>query len=246
VTVTDELSVYWWHHVDALSVVAEGNLGAANYGRLRDALLKAAADTPSAVIVDLDRLAVQSPVALTLFPSVAAKIAVWPGIPLILVVADEAKVRMLAEYRMRRYVPVHGSLDDAMSAIGDPPPRRVAHIDLPYGSACFALARAFVVEWCERWQVADSRAADALRIATALVDNTIKHTQGAPSIRVELRRGMFTVAVYDSDPSPARLTEPGADPATGTERGLAMVERLCRTWGNAPTYSGGKVVWVVL
>jgi hypothetical protein len=156
VTVTDELSVYWWHHAGALAVVAEGSLGAGSYGRLRDTLLKAAADTPSAVIVDLDRMDVASPVALALFPSVASKIAVWPGIPLILVVADEAKLHLLAEYRTRRYVPVQDSLEAAVPAIGDPPPRRVARIDLPYGSACFALTRDFVSEWCERWQVPES------------------------------------------------------------------------------------------
>lgn len=243
---TDELSVYWWHHVGALAIFAEGTLGAGSYGRLRDALLKAAADTPSAVIVDLDRMGVTSPVALALFPSVAAKIAEWPGIPLILVVADEAKLRMLAEYRMRRYVPVHHSLEEAVSAIGDPPPRRVSRVDLPYGSACLEEARDVVTEWCERWQVPERRAADALQVATALVDNTIKHTRGAPSIRVELRRGMLTVAVYDGDPRPARRIEPGTDPATGIEHGLAMVDNLSRTWGNAPTYSGGKVVWAVL
>jgi hypothetical protein len=241
--VTDELSAFWWHHAGASVVVAEGTLDAASYAKLRDTLLKAAADAPCAVLVDLDRMGVHSPVALALFPSVAAKIAAWPGIPLILVVADEAKHRVLAAYRMRRYIPVHRSLEEAVIAIGDPPPRRVARLDLPYGPAGFALAHDFVTEWCERWQVSEGRTADALRIATALVDNTIRHTREAPSIRVELRRGMFTVAVYDGDPRPAR---PRTDPATGAEHGLAVVEDLCRTWGNTPTYAGGKAVWVVL
>jgi hypothetical protein len=105
----------------------------------------------------MDRLEVVGLVALALFPSVAAKIATWPGIPLILVVADRTLFRMMAEYRMRRYVPVLGSLDDAVSAIGDPPPRKVARIELPYGSACFALARTFVAVWCERWHLPDKR-----------------------------------------------------------------------------------------
>lgn len=243
---TDELSVYWWHHVEALVVAAEGSLGVGSYGRLRDALLKVAADAPSAVIVDLDRTDIPSPVALALFPSVAAKIAVWPGIPLILVVADDEKHRVLAEYRMRRYVPVHRNLDEAMAAIGDPPPRRIAHSKLPYGSMCFTPARDFVTEWCERWQVSDGWTSDALRIAMALLDNTITHTDEAPTLRIELRRGMFTVAVYDDNARPARQVDPGTDPATGTEHGLAMIERLCRTWGSTPTSSGGKVVWAVL
>lgn len=243
---TDELSVYWWHHVGAVVVAADGTLGVGSYARLRDTLLKAAADAPSAVIVDLDRLDVPSPVALALFPSVAAKIAVWPGIPLILVIADDERHRVLVEYRMRRYVPVHRSLDEAMTAIGDPPPRRIARTELPNGSACLAMARDFVTEWCERWQVSDGRTSDVHQIAMALVDNTIRYAPGAPTIRIELRRGMFTVAVYDDNPRPARQLASGTDPVTGAEHGLATIAHLCRTWGNAPTTSGGKVVWAVL
>jgi anti-sigma regulatory factor (Ser/Thr protein kinase) len=244
--VTEELSVYRWHHVGALVVAAEGTLGVGTYGRLRDTLLKAAAEAPHAVIVDLDRMGVRSPVALALFPSVASKIAVWPGIPLILVAADDDRNRMLAEYRMRRYVPVHRSIDEAITAIGDPPPRRVARTDLPHDSACSEMARDFVTEWCERWHVSDERTEDALRVVAALVDNTVKHAQGAPTIRIELRRGVFTVAVYDGDPRPARRIEPGTDPVTGTMHGLAVIAHLCRTWGNTPTYTGGKVVWAVV
>jgi hypothetical protein len=244
--VTDALIVYRWHHVGALVVAVEGTLDASSYGMLRDALLKAAADAPTAVIVDLERMGVPSPVALALFPAVAAKIAVWPGIPLILAVADDAKRRMLAEYRMRRYVPVHGTVEEAVTAIAEPPPRRVARVELPHGSACLPLMRDFVTEWCERWQVPEWRAADALRIATVLVGNTIKHTQGAPTIRIEMRRGMFTVAVYDGSQRLARQLEPDTDLATGAEHGLTMVAQLCRSWGNSRTHAGGKVVWVVL
>jgi hypothetical protein len=65
-------------------------------------------------------------------------------------------------------------------------------------------------------------------------------------MRIELRRGMLTVAVYDADPQLAHPIEPGTDPFTGTEHGLTMIGRLCRTWGNTSTQSGGKVVWAVL
>jgi hypothetical protein len=244
--VTGELSAYWRDHVGAVVVVAEGTLDAASYGKLRDTLAKVAADAPRAVIVDLDRTVLRGPLALALFPTVASEIAVWPGIPLILLVADNENHRVLAEYRMRRYVAVHRSLEAAVGAIGDPPPRRVARVVLPYGSACFPLARAVVTDWCARWRVTETRTADALRIATALVDNTIRHTQGPPTIRIELRRGMLTVAVYDANPQPARPIEPGTDPSTATEHGLTMIGRMCRTWGSTSTQSGGKVVWGVL
>lgn len=242
----DEFMVYWWRHGGAVVVVAEGVLDALTYGRLRDALVKAAAEVPRAVIVDLDRIGIRTPAALTLFPTVATEIATWPGLPLQLVAANDAIHRVLADYRMQLYVPVHRGLEAAVAAIEDPPPRSVARADLPNGSACFPMAREFVTEWCERWKVTSSRTADAVQVATALVGNTIKHTYGPPTIRVELRRGMLTVAVYDGDPEPARAIKPGTDPSTGLEHGLTMIEELCRTWGSSPTQSGGKVVWAVL
>jgi anti-anti-sigma regulatory factor len=241
----DELSVYWWHHVGAVVVVAEGVLDAASYRRLRDAVVKAAADAPRAVIVDVGRLGVHDTAALALFPAVLADIALWPGVPLILVAANHANHRMLVKYRMPRFVPVHRSLEAAVAAIGDPLPRLVARADLPNGQVSHRMARDFVTEWCQRWQVAGARTADAARVVKELVDNTIKHTYGPPTIRVELRRDMLTVAVYDGDPSPAHLIEPDRV-RPGAERGLTVVADLCRVWGSTPTQAGGKVVWAVL
>ena len=241
-----ELSVYWWRHVGATVVVAEGTLDSASYGDLRIAVVKAAAEVPRAVIVDLDRAGVAHPTALALFPAVASEIAMWPGIPLLIAAANEANHRMLVDYRMRRYLPVHRNIEAAVDGIADPPPRRVARTELPNGTAAFPLAREFVSEWCQRWQVTAGRAEDVLQVALELVDNTIKHTYGPPTIRVELRRGILTVAVYDGDPKPAHLIEPGTDPATGDEHGLTAIARLSRAWGSTGTQSGGKVVWAVL
>jgi hypothetical protein len=242
--VAEEFSVYWWHHVGAAVVVAEGLLDSGSYGRLRDAVVKAAADIPRAVIVDIDRLGVRNPVGLALFPAVLSDLTLWPGVPLLLVAGNDANHHILTEYRMARYVPVHRSLDAAVAAIDDPPPRRVARFELPNGAACHHLAREFVAEWCERWDVTGGRTDDAVQVATELVENTIKHTYGPPTIRIELRRGLLTVAVYDEDPAPPHRIGPDRDPSA--ERGMAVVANLSRTWGSTPTAAGGKVVWVVL
>jgi len=244
--VIGELSVYWWRHAGATVVVAEGALDPVSYGDLRVAVVKAAAELPRAVIVDLDRTGVAHPTALALFPAVASEIAVWPGVPLLIAVANEANHRILADYRMRQYLPVHRSIEEAMDCIADPPPRRVARTELPNGAASFDRAREFVTEWCGRWQVTTERTTDVLRVALELVDNTIKHTYGPPTVRVELRRGMLTIAVYDGDPEPVHLIEPGTDPVTGVEHGLTAIARLSRAWGSTGTQSGGKVVWAVL
>ncbi len=81
-------------------------------------------------------------------------------------------------------------------------------------------------------------------VATELVENALGHTESTPRLRLELRRGRFTVAVADDDPLPAVLRER----LTRTEPGLGLwlVVRVARRWGCARSWSGGKVVWAVL
>jgi anti-sigma regulatory factor (Ser/Thr protein kinase)/anti-anti-sigma regulatory factor len=243
--VTADFSVFWWHHYGAMVVVPVGPLDVRTYGRMRDALVKAAADAPRAVIVELDQLEVRATAALAVFPAAAAELATWPRVPLLLVASGGVNRQVLADYRMSRYIAVHRGIDEALAAAGDPPPRRVARADLPNGSTSFHLARTFVREHCQRWEIAEERTIDAVCIANELVENTIKHTYGPPTIRVELRRDVLTVAVYDDDPaSPQPATASGKEGrAVG---GLALIARMSRTWGCSPTQSGGKVVWVVL
>jgi hypothetical protein len=224
-------------------VVAEGLLDAVSYSRLRTALVKAAADEPRAVIVDVDRLRVESQASLALFPAVATELATWPGLPLLLVATGEAGRLMLNDYRMPRLVPVYDDLDAAVDAIGDTPPRQVARLMLPNSRAGPRLARAFVRRNCYRWRVYDDRAIDAIWVANELVENAVKHTYSAATVRVELRRGLLTVAVYDDDPAEPWLTE---RTQARVVHGLTVVARLCRSWGTTPTPAGGKVVWAVL
>ncbi len=241
---TAELSAYWWHHHGTVVVVAQGLLDAVTYARLREAMVKAAAEEPRAVIVDVDGLRVHSVAALALFPAVGAEIARWPGLPLLLVAAGEASHGMLDAYRMPRFLPVYRDVDAAVDAVGEPPPRQVGRLALPNGRGCVRMARAFIRECCARWDITGDRAIDAVWVTNELVENTIKHTYGPPTVRVELRRGLLTVAVYDDDPSLPWLPEP--PPGAPAQHGLAVVSRLCRTWNSTPTPSGGKVVWAAL
>jgi hypothetical protein len=77
-----------------------------------------------------------------------------------------------------------------------------------------------------------------------LVENTLLHTYHPPSVRVELRREMLTIAVYDDDPATAGPLEFGHDGPR--VHGLSLVQEIARAWGCAPRSSGGKVVWAVL
>jgi anti-anti-sigma regulatory factor len=227
--------------VGASVIEPRGVLDAASYGGLRVDLVKTAIDEPRAVIVDIDGLAVPDSAALALFTSVSTQIAEWPGVPLLVAATQDTQRELLATYRLARFVPVFWSVMAAVAAIDDPPPRRIARRRLPNSLTSAALTRRFVLDVCSDWPVA-TRTEDAMMVANELVENTLLHTYCAPSLRLELRRGLLTIAVYDDDPAMAHLTEPDAD----RHRGLVLVAQLSQAWGCSPTPSGGKVVWAVL
>jgi hypothetical protein len=208
-------------------------------------MAKAGIEEPRAVIVDVDGLDVPDRSALSVFAAVAERLGQWPGVP-VLLASDADEVRdQLAEYRRQRFVPVHRSVAAAAAAIEDPPPRLVQRRELPNSLVSAVLGRQLVRDTCDAWHVSDAWREDAAMIVNELVENTLLHTCCAPTIRLELRRGVFTVAVYDDDPaSPGPVEEGAAKRRKGG--GLTLVDTLSRVWGCSPTPWGGKVVWAVL
>ena len=81
-------------------------------------------------------------------------------------------------------------------------------------------------------------------IVTALVENVLAHTDSAPSVRLETNGVTVTVAVDDSQPSPAERLRNAVRPSR-RRRGSGSSAALCRTWGNSPTPSG-KTVWAIV
>lgn len=215
---------------DHITVVAPtGVLDDASGHALRDRLLSAAAAEPRAVLVEI--AAMELPGPTTLFAEVADEVARWPGVPLLVVDPRDRLPGGTA----------HRTAAAALSAISEPPPRRLARRDLPNNRLGGRAGRAFVRDCCRRWHVEERRAADAVWVANELIENTIRHTPYQPSLRVELRRGELTVAVSDDDP-----TTPYVDPALRPLHGLGAVNQLVSAWGTAPTAEGGKVVWAAL
>jgi hypothetical protein len=204
-----------------------GTLDATSGDTLRDRVLAAAADEPQAVLVDIAELELSGGTAL--FTELADQLARWPGVPLLVV-------------DPRGRVPgAHGTAREAIASVGEPPPRKVAHRVLPGNREGGRAGRAFVRDCCRRWHIDDDRADDAVWVANELIENTIRHTPYAPEVRMELRRGVLTVAVRDDDPH-----RPAPDPAQWPLHGLGAVDKLATAWGTVPVESGGKVVWAAL
>lgn len=222
-----------------------GELGPVGYRALSDDLVKFTVEEPRAVIVVLDHLRVSFEPLVTAFASATMRAGEWPGVPLMLVVESDTRRAELRSSALKRFVPVFGSVREAVRAVELPPLRRRATLELAPDGECGQLARRFIREICLRWNIPEA-CADALLVGTELVENAFLHSRVPAEIhlRLELRDDLLTVAVADEDPREAVLREPGG----GLPRfyGLHVIARLSRSWGCTPRWPVGKVVWAVL
>jgi anti-sigma regulatory factor (Ser/Thr protein kinase) len=223
-----------------------GVLDLASYAQLRDLMLKCALDLPRALIVELRSLRCPTTATLSVFTTVSMRVSDWPGVPILLVVADRQDRESLAANGITRYVPVFPDLDAARRAGLDrgAPPRRRAVIELPAVDSAPSLARQFVERACRRWGCAEQQAEDGTVVVNALVDNALRHGGDNPSVRLELRGDALTIAVADDGPA---FLPPGQDDSPlSFGLGLTLVEGLAAAWGCSPRPDGGEVVWAVL
>jgi hypothetical protein len=221
----------------ATVVTPTGILDVASAPHLRDVLLKCIADQPHAVIVELDHLELRKAYTLSVFTVVARRTADWSGVPVILVSSANGGSRLQLHTRaIARFLPVYADLPTALAAAGRPPPRRVTRLRLAPHNASAATARQLAITTCEFWGCPEL-AGDAAAVATELVANGVEHAGTDTELRLELRRGLLTVA--------PRLRPP-ADRLRTAGFGLQIVESLSTAWGWAPRSDGGKVVWAVL
>ena len=224
-------------------LIVDGVLDSTTYRGLRDAVIKAALDEPSAVIVDVDGLSVPAASAWSVFTSARWHVSTWPDIPILLVCGYTRVRRVIAASGVARYVPVHPSRESALDAVGNGSlhgRRRRARVRLPASAASVGRARETIADWLTVWGQSNLIAA-AGTVATVFVENVLSHTDSAPVLIVEAYQDAVTVAVEDCS---ARLPVRREDAAGGIDSvsGLAIVEAVCRAWGATPTPSG-KTVW---
>jgi anti-anti-sigma regulatory factor len=232
----------------ATIVTPVGVLSVATAPSLRDALLKCVADQPSAVIVDLALLHVQNAYALSVFGVVARRTGDWSGVPLILVTGNPGQGRLnLRTKTLARFVLIAPTIDAALASIRRPPIRRVTTLSLASAPTAVRTARSHVTLTCGRWACAEV-VDDAVAIADELVGNAVSHTSADLTLRLELRRGLLTVAVTDESPQPPmqRRGRVRVDDPPDHGLGMVIVAKLASCWGSSATTTGGKTVWAVL
>jgi hypothetical protein len=228
----------------AVLLTPRGTLDSASYRSLRDRIIKAALDEPTAVIVDVTHLDVPAESAWVVFTSARWHVAKWPEVPIILVCEHTAGRSAITRNGVARYVPVYpdiGAALDAASGAG-PPLRQRIRAELPAHLGSLGRARQLVDEWLTVWSHPELIGV-AKVVVTAFVENVLQHTDSDPGVRLEFDGTAVTVAVEDGSHIPAGPRE-GAAPYAAPA-GLHIVSALCRAWGNAPT-SSGKTVWAVI
>ena len=238
-----KLTVDVTHRGPAAIVRLTGEIGLRTVGQLRSAVAKCLADEPSGLVIELDQTTVAAPIALGVFGALARRAAEWPGVLVVLAVSDGPVRELLRRMALDHVVPTFASVAEAVGSLGVLPPRQHAAVELPEDFGSAMLARRFVTDTCDAWGVGEL-AEEACIVASELVENAVLHGHSRAQLRVELCRGVLTIAVRDDHPGQPERRTVGTAPIGG--RGVLMVGAIARAWGYAPTWAGGKVVWAVL
>ncbi|MEU8818843.1 ATPase [Actinoplanes sp. NPDC048796] len=223
-----------------LTVRLSGALGLTDVADVHIHLLKALAEQPEAVLVDVSALTVDQPLALAVFTAASRQAARWPGIP-VLVYGAQPPVHALLTGPAYHRLPVFAGVEAARAAVGATLPALSEEL-LPVTGAP-RHARDVATEACLRWDL-PGLVAPASLIANELVSNVVDHAHTMMTLRVSLRPRYLNIAVRDG--SPAEPLRPGpAVAGLNRGRGLLLVDASAHAWGWMPS-ADGKVVWASL
>ena len=225
-------------------LTVEGALDTSNSGALRDVIMQATLDEPSAVIVNVSAMQVAAESAWSSLIGARWQLPTKANIPIVLVCADRATRDAVTRRGVAHFMPVYATEKAAVKALDRLTRRSVQHADaeLPANLNSLRESRRLVREWLTTWSQS-ALIPVALVVVNVFVENVLEHTGSVPMMRVETDGATATIAVSDSSSTPA-LRLPSPDNGIDVS-GLAIVEALSRSWGSAPT-SSGKTVWAVI
>lgn len=225
-------------------LTVDGGLDAESSAALRESIVAATLDEPSAVVVDVTDLHAHTPTAWATLIDAHWQVHHAGKVPIVLVCAEPATRDAIARHGVATFMPVFASQTAATKALRGVARRCVRHVDVPLPADLSSLreSRRLVREWLTVWSQAKLIPV-ALVVVNVFVENVLEHTPSVPVVRLETDGATATVAVSDCSNSPARRLPPRAH---GTDvSGLAIVDALSRVWGSTPT-SSGKTVWAVI
>ncbi|MBM2619967.1 STAS domain-containing protein [Actinoplanes sp. LDG1-06] len=217
-----------------------GALDLTDVAALHLQLLKALAEQPDALLVDLSALSVAEPLSLAVFTAINRQANRFPGTPVLLCAAPPATRALLDGHAYRR-LSVFDSLDGARTHLSGDPAAAVRTLSdqlLPIAGAA-RHARDMTTDACLRWEL-PHLVGPACLIANELVSNVVDHVHTMMTLRLALRRRYLHIVVRDGSPVDV---QPPVDLSRG--RGLVLVDATAHSWGCVPSVDG-KVVWASL
>jgi anti-anti-sigma regulatory factor len=220
-----------------------GELNFATAPLVRNALHKALADDPSAIVVDLAGVTVDDDVALTVFPAFARAAAAWPGCAVLLCAPAPAAAAGLDRLAVGRTLLVYPDRASACAAADAlPVPYRFGRRLWPTPASA-GVAREMVANACRAWHVAHL-IDDAELVVTELMSNAVRHASGSLELLLVLRGRFLHVSVRDGSSTLPSMVLPNSETDEGG-RGLLLLDAVAAGWGSVPV-PGGKVVWATL
>jgi anti-anti-sigma factor len=231
-----------------LVMALTGRIDPSSVSQIQATLLKNLSDQPAALICDLAGVQYLDPVCAMVFSTVANHSASRrPATTLLLCGARPQVAAVLRRVKASQLVPLYATVEEALEAAGARPPQLREELRLAPIPTAPAVARAFVRQVCQRWQLArpDETLLDrAVLVANELVTNAVVHARTELWLQLELRADRLVIEVRDDSPRRLRATIPDLEAEGG--RGLWLVEQLARVWGVRRHPDGGKVVWCTL
>lgn len=126
-----------------------------------------------------------------------------------------------------------------------PPGVLVTAHDVTPDPAAVAVARRFLRQTLDSWDVDDETADTAVLCLSELVTNAVIHSHAGCSVQVRLEENVLTTTVRDGGTADAATLAQLDDPLQVHGRGLKVVDALAARWGYELD-SGGNTVWFVL
>jgi anti-sigma regulatory factor (Ser/Thr protein kinase) len=122
-----------------------------------------------------------------------------------------------------------------------PTVRAHANLRLPHSDRAPRLARAFVAENLQGWQL-DGMVETASLVVSEVVTNAVVHARSDAELLLERTPTALRISVIDHGEGLSQREKTGVGDGG---RGLLIVEALSSRWGTEPT-DGGNCVWAEL
>ena len=207
------------------------------------AVLRAAAAEPAAVICDLTGVVGGSPASATrLLASLGSEVRQWPGLAIAIACPGARRRQALARAPEGQHLLLAEHRAVLLAQLGRRAVPEVVRMDLTPSARLVRSARDLTTRALLDWG-RPQPIGPATLIVSELVNNAILHARTDLTVSVSRWGDLVRLAVHDATPErPVRRHEP----TQVTGRGMLLVAALSQSWGVLPASGGGKVVWAVL